>query len=138
MKLTLIDNHLSIFPFSFISSLFLSTALCRVDEKHHFTCDHYIDMPFEIHLISLLFSCAKSFCERFSCSLQINIFKSSGILLSNISSSSSITSSIHFNFFPLTYFSNVNSTRLFQANICLRLSFFLHSRYILDGIIYSC
>lgn len=96
MKLTLIDNHLSVFLFSFIC---FSVQCCvSVNKKYHFTCD-LITLTCQIHLFF-----ARSFGRRFLAPPpieKINILKSSVILLFNFSSSLSIISSIHFHFFPL-------------------------------------
>lgn len=117
MKLTLIDNHLSVFHF--LSSVLLLNAVCRWIKS---TILHAISLHWHAIWNSPFF-CAKeekAFGEDFSLSPppieKINIFKSSRILLFNFSSSLSIISSIHFHF---SSFSIANSTRLFKIKYLL-------------------
>lgn len=145
MKLTLIDNHLRVFPiFLHLSSDFFSHLLCVGWMKSTiFTCDLITltcHLKFTLFRRVFLLVAQKSFCERFSCSAEINIFP-----LSRREYCFPIFHSLRrlllqfILIFSHLVLSNVNSTRLFEINICLRLSFFaFFNTFFRDGIIYSC
>lgn len=130
--------------FHFLSSVLLFNAVCRWIKS---TILHAISLHWHaIWNSPFLRERGKSFRRRFfSLSLtlspppieKINIFKSSGILLFNFSSSLSIISSIHFRF---SSFSIANSTRLFKIKYLLyTLIFaFFNTLFSRDGVIYCC
>lgn len=141
MKLTLIDNHLSaFFPFSCISFL-ISFLICCVSGGWKAPFLHAISLHWHAIWNSPYFAvcfCSlrkKSFCERFSCSAEINIFP-----LSRREYCFPIFHSLRrlllqfILIFSHLVLSNVNSTRLFEINICLRLSFFaFFNTFFRDG-----